>query len=97
MAMYLVSYDLRQERSFEDYVRVYDKLRTAVTFCWPLHSVWIIETTYSPKEIIDILVSTGTVDDNDGLIVCELTGVADWRRVKNKQVADWLNQKLVRR
>ena len=96
MAIYLVSYDLRKERSAEDYIRLYDALRSTGVFCWPLQSVWIIETSSSPSGIIAALLSSGAVDDNDGLLVVEMTGRANWRRVRSQEVADWLSASLQR-
>lgn len=96
MPVYLVSYDLRRERSMEDYIRVYDALRSAGTFCWPLYSVWIIETSLTPSGVIGALVNSGTVDDDDGLIVAELTLRADWRRVRSQETADWLAANMIR-
>lgn len=96
MAVYLVSYDLRKERSMADYIRVYDTLRTAGTFCWALHSVWIIETPLAPSGVIDVLVKSGAVDDDDGLLVVEMTGRADWRRVRAPEIAEWLVSNLQR-
>lgn len=94
MGVYLVSYDLRKERSAEDYARIHGILRTAGTFCWALHSVWIIETPLQPSGVIEVLVKSGAVDDNDGLLVVEMTGRASWRRVASPEIAQWLEANL---
>ncbi|MBO6864071.1 MAG: hypothetical protein JJ878_15645 [Alphaproteobacteria bacterium] len=96
MAWYVVSYDLRREISSEDYRALYDTLSGAVDFCWPLESVWIVETPRKPSEVIDILVRAGILDDNDGIIVLEITGYGDFRRVKDAQTAEWLNSHITR-
>jgi len=90
MTLYLVSYDLRKERTSADYQLVYDRLRAFATFCWPLESVWIIQSTATAGQILDYLIKSPGIDDSDGIIVMGLTGNADWRRVKSTATADWL-------
>jgi hypothetical protein len=31
------------------------------------------------------------IDDDDGIVVLEITGVGDFRRVRDQEIADWLN------
>lgn len=90
MAWYVVSYDLRREITSADWNRLYDVLRTAVDFCWPLQSMWIIETPRKPSEVIQILINQAVIDDDDGIIVLEITGNGDFRRVRDAQTAEWL-------
>ncbi|MGU3399227.1 hypothetical protein ACLBWS_05710 [Brucellaceae bacterium D45D] len=97
MAWYVVSYDLRRELSSADYLRLFDALRTAVDFCKPLQSVWIIETPLLPSDVIAVLLGVGVLDDNDGIVVLELTGVGNYRRVINQEVATWLDGHLTKR
>lgn len=97
MAWYVVSYDLRRELTSTDWYRLYTTLKGAVDFCWPLQSMWIIETPLPPSGVIGVLMQQGVIDDNDGIIVLEITGVGDFRRVKSKETADWLNAKLTKR
>lgn len=97
MALYVVSYDLRRERTAEQYKRMHDQLRTASAFCWPLESVWLIDSDLVPSEIIKRLVAAGSIDDDDGIVVLELTGIGDFRRVRDQTVADWLNETIMRR
>lgn len=94
MAWYVVSYDLRRELSSRDWGLLYDALRSASDYCWPLQSIWIVETALKPSEVIRRLVAACVLDDNDGVIVLEITGVGDFRRVVNQQTADWLNTHL---
>lgn len=97
MAWYVVSYDLRTEQTVDSYNRMFDALQTAADWCRPLFSFWIIETPRPPSEIISILRNVGALDDNDGIVVLEITGVGDFRRVIGSEVATWLNQRIVRR
>ncbi|MEQ8325955.1 MAG: hypothetical protein RIE84_05020 [Parvibaculum sp.] len=96
MSWYVVSYDLRREVSSEDYKLLYRVLMGAVDFCWPLESVWIIETPRKPSEVISILVDAGILDDDDGIIVLEISGVGNFRRVKDATTAQWLNEHITR-
>lgn len=96
MTWYVVSYDLRRELSRQDWSILHDALKSAVDYCWPLQSVWIIETPRKPSEVIAILLTVGVLDDNDGIIVLEITGVGNYRRVVNQQVANWLDSHLIK-
>lgn len=96
MAWYVVSYDLRREISSDDWRKLYAALKSAVDYCWPLESIWIIETPFKPSEVINILLGFGILDDNDGIIVLEITGVGNFRRVVNQETAAWLNSHLAR-
>ena len=96
MAWYVISYDLRREISSHDYQLLYQALSSAVEYCWPLESIWIVETELKPSEIITRLMSANILDDNDGIVVLEITGVGNYRRVVNKQTADWLDTHLTR-
>jgi hypothetical protein len=97
MSWYVVSYDLRRETSSYDWKHLYEVLKGAVDYCWPLQSIWIIETPRTPSEIVTILYSAGVLDDNDGVIVLEITGIGDYRRVASQEVANWLDARITRR
>lgn len=97
MAWYALTYDLRRELSSADYEKLYSVLKTSVDYCWPLQSVWIVETPRLPSEIISILLNVGVLDDNDGIVVLEITGVGNFRRVHDQNVANWLNTHITLR
>jgi hypothetical protein len=99
MPLYVVGYDLRRETppTFAEYEKVHAALRTAADWCWPLFSLWIIETPLSPRGVINGLLQMGAIDDNDGVVVLEITGVGDFCRLSKQDAADWLNSRLVRR
>ena len=94
MAWYVVSYDLRREVSSEDYERMHEALKTASDFCWPLESFWIIDTPLVPSQVIEVLMARQILDDNDGVVVLEITGVGAFRRVASQATADWLAQRI---
>lgn len=96
MNWYLVSYDLRRELSANDWKIMHDALRSASDYCWPLQSVWIIQTPLKPSEVIASLLSHGVLDDNDGIIVLEITGNGNYRRVVNQETALWLDSHLTK-
>ena len=96
MAWYVVSYDLRNDTSFEAYDRIFSALQSAADWCRPLFSFWIIETPRTPSEVIATLRHVGAIDEDDGIVVLEITGVGDFRRVIDVDVAEWLNQRLSR-
>lgn len=94
---YVVSYDLRKNTEREDYARVHAALRSGMDYCWPLLSFWIVATPLSPRGIIDALLSVSAIDDDDGIVVLEITGIGDFRRLDSQQAIDWLNTRLTRR
>lgn len=97
MAWYVVSYDLRKDGRFatvDDYDRVHNALRTAYNYCWALQSVWIVDTDHTPNEVIETLLRMGAIDDNDGIIVLEITGRGAYRRVAEREIANWLDSFL---
>ena len=96
MKWYVVSYDLRTNTEREDYVRIHNALRTGMDFCWPLLSFWIIQTPLSPRGVINALLDARAIDDNDGIVVLEITGVGDFRRLESQDAIDWLNTRLTR-
>tara|TARA_R100001129_G_C5174196_1_gene205736 strand:+ start:32 stop:334 length:303 start_codon:yes stop_codon:yes gene_type:complete len=99
MAWYVVSYDLRKDGRLaeqDDYSRVHAALRSGMDFCWPLLSFWIIQTPLSPSGVIDALLDVGAIDDNDGIVVLEITGVGNFRRLDSQEAIDWLNTRLTR-
>ena len=96
MAWYVVSYDLRDNESAEAYDRVFRALKTAADWCRPLFSFWIIETPRPPSQVIAGLRSVGAIDENDGIVVLEITGAGDFRRVIDSDVVAWLNTRITR-
>jgi hypothetical protein len=96
MAWYVVSYDLRRENSPEAWEAIYAALTTASDWCRPLLSFWILETSWAPSAVIRALLNAGVIDDDDGIVVLEITGQGDFRRVIDQDAADWLNSHITR-
>jgi hypothetical protein len=94
MNWYVVSYDLRKEVSAKAWADLGRALRTALDWCRPLHSFWIVKTPLTPSGVINVLLNAGVIDDNDGIVVLEVTGKGNYRRVIDQDVADWLDSHL---
>lgn len=75
-ALYLISYDLHQQRFYEP---VWDQLRG-----WEgvhlLESLWVVETSQSAKAIRDA--PKDRMDRDDSLVVIQLSPDADWASVR---------------
>ncbi|MBX9864663.1 MAG: hypothetical protein K2Y42_18140 [Hyphomicrobium sp.] len=95
MHRYVVSYDLRDDETIDAYDRIFAALQTAADWCRPLFSFWIIETPRTPTEVIAYLREVGAIDENDGIVVLEITNVGAYRRVIDADVAAWLNARIV--
>ena len=98
MAWYCVSYDLRREVTSADYQRMQDAIDALATdWCKPLLSHWIVESDLRPRALIARLLGSGALDENDGVIVLEITGYGDFRKVSRAEgVVEWLRGRLVR-
>lgn len=93
MPWYVVSYDLRGNESQEAYIRIGEALRSAVDWCKPLLSHWIIETPLSANEVLAALLRVGAIDDDDGIVVLETTMRGQFRRIQSPAV-EWLRERV---
>lgn len=71
MTYHMVTYDLRKEMTSEGYKKLYETLQSFDDWAWVLESVWIIAGSSSSSVYNKI---APCLDENDGLIVAELTG-----------------------
>lgn len=94
MGWFVVSYDLRGDQSEEAYRRIHNALKTAVDWCKPLFSHWIVETSLGPTAIIQNLIQSGAIDDDDGVVVLETTMRGQFRRI-DPLVVEWLRQHVI--
>ena len=83
MAVYLVTYDLRQPG--KDYSSVHEFLKQ-FAYCKDLESVWLIDTQWTAQQLRDGLQQR--IDSNDKTFVVRL--IRDWASY-NYGCADWLN------
>lgn len=92
MATLLVSYDLSKPETSSDYARVVEYMRTYVTRCKPLYSLWMIKTTKTRTEVRDELLQI--TDSNDKLLVVDVTGdAAAWSGL-SQETSDWIKAHL---
>jgi hypothetical protein len=85
----LATYDLRgRDETSQDYARLIAELKAYKNVINPLYSVWVIQSDWTAKQVRDDLVRW--IDDDDRLLVIDVTGgdVA-WRRLRSAD-ADWL-------
>ena len=92
---YVVSYDLRQPYTREDYIKIAMMLRTAPDFCRALWSFWIVGTPLRPSEIIDEFVNAGFIGPADRIVVLEMTGRGDFFGAQPVEIEEWLRTKIV--
>lgn len=97
MAWYCVSYDLRKELTRDAWSQMDAALRTAVDWCKPLETFYIVQTALTPAQIIAALLSVGSLDDDDGIVVLEITLRGDFRRVSRAEhVVEWMRSHIDR-
>jgi hypothetical protein len=89
MAVYIVTYDLRQ--SGQNYTCITNKLESFAVHWHMQGSVWIIETSKTVSEIRDAL--AGCLDQNDNLFVGRLHGLSAWMGFPEK-ANQWLKSLL---
>jgi hypothetical protein len=85
MAVYLITYDLKQPG--RNYQPLHDYIKQTFKYCKGLESAWLVDTQKSAEDIRDAL--TSRVDTNDVLFVARLTG--DWAS-RNYPCATWLKE-----
>lgn len=88
MTSYLVGYDLNRPNPADAYADLIDaiKLLSGGTWWHHLDSTWIFRSDLSAVQIRDALLPH--IDQNDELLVLELTGEGAW--FLNKRGSDWL-------
>lgn len=90
MSMLLVGYDLNKPA--QNYERLIEKLRAFGTYWHHLDSTWLVQTSLTPKQLRDEL--RPLIDQNDELLVIEVTDeAAAWAGFNDKGTA-WLRQHL---
>ena len=93
MPSYLVTYDLSGPESRRDYERLYDAIKQiSGAYAHLTESSWVVSSsTGPPSDIRDRL--RQVMDDNDKLLVVELTGRAAWYGLTDKQ-SNWIKEEL---
>ncbi|MBL8875267.1 MAG: hypothetical protein JNM86_05665 [Phycisphaerae bacterium] len=82
----VINYDLRQPR--RDYAKLIEAIKAFDSWCHPLESFWLVDTTRTTGETHSLLAKH--VDENDGLFVHRAQKDAAWTGV-SKECSDWIN------
>lgn len=89
MAVYLVSYDLRQPG--QNYQALHAELRS-VDSVRVLESLWLLDVPQTAVQVRDAVASY--VDRNDGVLVAEIMPGSDWAYVNLRgNTGAWLKRK----
>ncbi len=91
MPAYLISYDLRKSRNYDDLLK---QLRSWGCIS-PLKSLWLGQLRGNAATIRDIL--RNLIDADDGLLVCEIKPTSDWGSFKlddNQACTDWIRANI---
>ncbi|MBI3881485.1 MAG: CRISPR-associated protein Cas2 [Verrucomicrobia bacterium] len=85
----LVSYDLKAPH--RDYSKLITALKTFELWARPLESTWLLVTSQNTTQVRDSLMAL--VDENDKILVVELTG--GWNSLNVvKEVVDWMKRNI---
>ena len=91
MASYMITYDLSQPG--RNYPKLYDTIKEiSGTWAHVAESAWIVETKKESSTSIRDKVKS-SMDNNDKIIVCKLTGEGAWYGLTKNQSA-WLKTNL---
>lgn len=74
MKTYLITYDLTSPESLPDYSRLAQAIKSHLNWAKLMQSVWLVKTTRSKNEIMDIM--KRATDSNDKILIIEVTN--DW-------------------
>ena len=87
MTCYIISYDLRKQRNYD---QLYEAIKSYDTWAHVLESVWAVKSPKSAVEVRDHLAKY--LDADDGLFVIKSGTEAAWRGVICKN--DWLKDNI---
>jgi hypothetical protein len=88
VALYQISYDLREQRNYEV---IFERIEAYGAWCHALDCGWLVSTEQSAEEIRNDLLQV--VDDDDSLLVTRLSGEAAWYGFV-PSVSKWLKTQL---
>jgi len=87
MGCYIISYDLRNKRDYED---LYEAIKSYGTWAHITESTWAVVTSKSATQVRDHLL--GHIDDDDRIFVVKSGVEAAWRSVICRN--QWLKDNL---
>lgn len=86
MAVHVISYDLNKIKNYQRLEEFIDGI--SGVWCRPVESTWYVHSNYSTIQIRDHLAKA--IDQDDVVIVSEVTGVTAWTPALSKEAAEWL-------
>lgn len=89
MKLYQITYDLRNHRNYE---KLDERMQAYKQWCRPLESTWIVRSDQRAEEIVKHLKQV--LDEGDGILVSELTGVACGTNFESSEAALYLRKML---
>lgn len=90
MNTYLIGYDLNKKG--QNYKAITERIETIFSIWWhQLDSTYIVKTNYDCEQIRNKL--SKYIDDNDELLVVELSGIGAWQGFDSKG-SQWLKDFL---
>ncbi len=93
MSVYLVSYDLVWPSTIRDYTNLINAITSNYNWAKPLESCFFVETSKSPTQIYDGLISY--LDPNDKLFIIEVS--RNWKVSTTilDEVKKWMLSKIL--
>lgn len=87
MALYSITYDLVKDR---DYPELYKAIISLCnnTYARPTKSQWIVQSTKTPKQIVEFLMKY--IDHDDVIFVIQVDATSWWSVNMNKTAVNWL-------
>lgn len=92
MRAFLISYDLGIPETSADYDRIKKFIEAFSDWCKPLKSQWIVLSNKSARDIRTEM--NNITDNNDGILVIDITGDAWASQGLPTAVTNWLKEKL---
>lgn len=88
---YMISYDLnKHDKNYDGLIEAIKKVSTA--WCCPCKSTWMIHSSYTDAAEVYKRLSS-EIDQNDYLVVCEITGNCYGQM--DKETADFISKNFV--
>jgi len=92
MKTYLIAYDINSPKTDEVYQRVSDYIKSYGNWAKPLESLWLIKTDRDLSIVRDQLLNL--CDQNDEILVVDITGDGWATFGIDSEVTDWMKNKL---
>jgi len=88
----LISYDLGEPESIEDYKRLFDYFKSYGSYAKPLYSVWFIKTNKDVSQVRDEIIKV--TDWNDRFIVLDVSDDNWATKGISEKITNWMQKYL---